>query len=181
MKRTPRKGEITILACDPSLTAWGWVVLNLKGGVLDSGCIKTAPSSKKLRIRKGDDRCRRVSEINQELLSVIEKYNVRFILSEQPHGSQSAVAAIMIGICLGVVQTLADSLHIGVEWYSEGDCKKCLLGKRSASKDETIQAIKKLYPAVPFTGTKYIDEAVADAMAVFHYAMKNSNVLRLLP
>lgn len=179
-KRKNPKGEVTVLACDPSLTAWGWIVINLKGDVLDSGCIKTAPSSKKLRIRKGDDRCRRVSEINQLLLFVIEKYNVRFILSEQPHGSQSAVVAIMIGICLGVVQTLADSLRIGVEWYSEGDCKKCLLGKRNATKGETIQAIKQLYPGIVFTGTKYIDEAVADAMAVYYYGVKNSNVLRLL-
>jgi len=178
-RKNPKK-EMTILACDPSLTAWGWVVINLKGKIIDAGCIKTAPSSKKLRIRKGDDRCRRVSEINQKLLPIIEKYNVRFILSEQPHGSQSAIAAVMIGICLGVVQTLADSLRIGIEWYSEGDCKKCLLGKRSATKEETIQAIKKYYPDMIFTGTKYVDEAVADAMAVYYYGVKNSNILRLL-
>jgi len=178
-KRKSAKEEITILACDPSLTAWGWVVLNLKGKVLDAGCIKTSPSSKKLRIRKGDDRCRRVSEINQKLLSIIERYNVHFILSEQPHGSQSAVAAVMIGICLGVLQTLADSLRIGIEWYSEGDCKKCLLGKRNASKGETIQAIKELYPDMIFIGTKYMDEAIADAAAVYHYGVENSNVLRI--
>ena len=171
----------TILSCDPSLTAWGWIVLDTEGNVIDQGCIKTAPSSKKLNIRKGDDRCRRVCEINQILLRIIKKHNVAFILSEQPHGSQSAVAAVMIGICLGIVQTLADALDIGVEWFSEGDCKKCLLGKRSAGKDETIQAIKKLYPGVPFTGTKYIDEAVADTMAVYHYGKMYSSMLRLFP
>jgi len=179
-KRESPKKEITILACDPSFTAWGWVVINLKGKIIDAGCIKTVPSDKKLRIRKGDDKCRRISEISQKLLSTIEKYNVRFILSEQPHGSQNANAAFMIGICLGIVQTLADSLHIGIEWYSEEDCKRCLLGKRSVTKDETIQAIKEHYPDVVFTGTKYVDEAVADAMAVFHCGVENSNVLRLL-
>ena len=169
----------TILTFDPSFTAWGWVALSLQEEVLACGCIKTTPSNRKLHIRKGDDRCRRVSEINQILLPLIEKYDVGFILSEQPHGSQSAVAAVMIGICLGIVQTLADSFQLGIEWVSEGDSKKCLLGKRNAIKDETIQAIKKLYPNVPFTGTKYIDEAIADAMAVYHYGKKNSNIFRI--
>jgi len=171
--------EGTILACDPSFTAWGWVVLDMQGNVIDTGCIKTKPSNKRLKIRKGDDRCRRISEINQVLLALIKKHSVVYILSEQPHGSQSAVAAVMIGICLGIIQTLADSLSIGVEWFSEGDCKKCLLGRRSASKEEVIKAIGELFPGIYFTGTKYIDEAVADAMAVYYYGKHNSNIMRL--
>jgi len=171
--------EKTILVNDPSITAWGWGVITLKGEIIDAGCIKTKPSNKKLKIRKGDDRCRRISEINQVLLELIEKYNVCFILSEQPHGSQNAMAAIMIGVCLSILQTLADTLRLGIEWYSENDCKQCLLGKRSAEKEETIQSIKKLYPDVPFKNIKYIDEAIADAMAVYHYGRNNSNILRI--
>ena len=171
--------EKTILVNDPSITAWGWGVITLKGEIKAAGCIKTTPSNKKLKIRKGDDRCRRISEINQVLLELIEKYNVCFILSEQPHGSQNAMAAIMIGVCLSILQTLADTLRLGIEWYSENDCKQCLLGKRSATKFETLVAIDLLY-TVPWVHVGYIDEAVADAMAVYHYGLKNSNILRIL-
>ena len=114
----------TVLACDPSLTAFGWAVISSDNKILARGCIQTKPSPAKLKVRKGDDRCRRITEINTILLKLIKHYNIVYIVSEQPHGSQSAVAAIMIGITLGIMQTIADTLAIGIEWYSEGDCKK---------------------------------------------------------
>jgi len=171
--------EKTILTNDPSMTAWGWAVLTPEGKVIETGCIKTAPEQKKRRIRKGDDTVRRVSEINTQLLDVIDKYNVALIISELPHGSQNASAAVMIGMVTGIVQTMGDCLDIAVEFYSEGDSKKCLLGKLSATKDETKVAIGKLYD-IPFTGIGYKDEAVADAIAVFHVASKQSPTLKMM-
>ena len=172
-----KRYQPTILAHDPSICAWGWAVLYADGTVLETGCIKTESSNKKLNIRKGDDRIRRVNEINQELLRIIDKYKIRWMVSEQPHGSQSAVAAVMIGICLGMLQTISDCKSIGLEWYSEGDCKKTLLGKRSAVKGETIAAVHNIFD-VKWTGIKYIDEAVADAISVFYCAKKTSSVLK---
>jgi len=169
--------HMKVLANDPSITAWGWAVVDQevgeKGKVLEVGCIKTSPGYKKQKIRKGDDTTRRVMEINTALLSVIYKYNIKFLLSELPHGSQSAAAAVMIGIVTGIGQTLSDALGIPIEWYSEGDSKKNLLGKLSATKDETKDAISSLYK-VPWTGVKYHDEAVADALAVYHVAINQS-------
>jgi len=169
-----------ILANDPSITGWGWAVICTKiGKVMETGCIKTAHESKKRRIRKGDDTVRRVSEICQELLKIVRKYKVELILSELPHGSQSAVAAVMIGIVTGMVQTFGDCFDIPVEWYSEGDSKKALLNKRAATKKETIDAVKKLYD-VPWTGIGYKDEAVADAMSIYHAATRSSALVRML-
>ena len=170
--------DLIILTNDPSITAWGYAVLDAQSNVLTAGCIKTEPQYKKRRIRKGDDTVRRVSEINQRLLKVIRHYKVSYILTELPHGSQNASAAVMIGIVTGVVQTLSDALELGVEWYSEMDAKKCLLGKNSATKREVLNAIVEKYDA-PWKGVKYKDEAVADALAVHHVAVKQSNVLQL--
>lgn len=170
--------NIYILANDPSICAWGYSVLDQKGNVLDFGCIKTESGGKKMRIRKSDDRTRRVHEINERLLSVIKKYNVEYIVSELPHGSQNASAAVMIGACIGILQTLADTLNIGLEWFSEGDAKKSALGKTTAEKKEMIVAMSKLYK-LNWTGTKYIDEAVADSLAIHNVASKNSPALKL--
>lgn len=171
--------RFNILTNDPSMTAWGWAVVNTSGAVLKTGCIKTEPSSKKLHIRKGDDRTRRVSEINKELLKIIDEYDVKYILSELPHGSQNASAAVMIGMVVGVLQTIADILDIGIEWYSEGDSKNHLLGKRSATKEETINKIRQIY-GKPRTGIKYMDEAIADALSIHHIAFSQSSTLRLI-
>jgi Holliday junction resolvasome RuvABC endonuclease subunit len=180
MERTIRKmSQNIILTNDPSITAWGWGVLNDQNKVLAVGCIKTSPEQKKRRIRKGDDTVRRVSEVVQQLLNIIDKHKVNFLVSELPHGSQNAQAAVMIGIVTGIVQTMSDCLGIPVEWFSEGDAKKAVLNKRSATKTEMIKAIDKLY-RVPWANTKYIDEAVADSLAVHYVASKQSSTLKMM-
>jgi len=169
----------TVMSWDPSMTAWGWAILSFEGDVIAVGCIKTAPENKKARIRKSDDRCRRITEINMQLLELIRKYDVRLIVSEIQHGSQSAVAATMLGITIGMTQTLSDCLDISIETWSEGDAKLNLLGRRSATKEDTIRAVSDRY-VVPWKKVKYHDEAVADAMAIFHVARRQSNTLKLL-
>lgn len=166
--------QLTIMTHDPSMTAWGWAVVR-SGKILATGCIKTEPNPAKLRIRKGDDTIRRAQEIIRQLLNVTEEYGVTYYLSELPHGSQNASAARMIGLVIGLVQGIADCLQIGVEWYSEADAKKALLNKKSATKGETVTAITGKYDWRP-TGIKYKDEAVADALAVYHVATLQSPV-----
>ncbi len=170
------KMEPTILVNDPSMTAWGYAVIE-QGRVIVSGCIKTEPDYKKKRIRKSDDLTRRVSEIVHCLEDIIDEHGVNYIISELPHGSQNAQAAVMIGVVVGIVQTFADLYNYPIEWYSEMDAKKALLGKKSATKAETINKIIQVYNWTP-TGTKYRDEAVADALAVYYVATQQSPVLK---
>lgn len=172
-----KRETLTILTNDPSMTAWGYAVIR-DNIVIATGCIKTSPEQKRRRIRAGDDRCRRISEINNCLLDIIKLYNVNYILSELPHGSQNASAAVMIGMTAGIVQTISDVLKIGIEWYSEEDSKKCVLKKRSATKTEMVDKIKTLYK-VKWTDVKYRDEAVADAIAIHYTACNQSPVLKL--
>jgi len=168
-----------VLANDPSVCAWGYAVLNGKGEILATGCIKTVGGGKKMRIRKGDDTIRRISEIDERLKQVIEEYHVTYMISELPHGSQNASAAVMQGSVSGIAQTISVFTGIGIEWYSEGDSKKCLLGKISAEKVETINAISKLYGDKWRTKTKYINEAVADALSIHYVASKQSSILKM--
>ncbi len=179
MKRTKQKpkNKVIVLACDPSIRGWGIAVVTAKGKVLFGDCIKTKPTDKKLRIRKGDDSIRRIEEINARLLWAIQTYKVKYIVSELPHGSQSSSAADAIGMCKGIMQTMAQTLDIPIDWFNESDAKKALLRKETATKAETINAITKEYK-VPWTGVKYKDEAVADAMAIYHVATKQSSFLQ---
>jgi len=171
--------ESTLLTFDPSITAWGWAVVTWSGDIVKTGCIKTTTEGKKRRIRKGDENTKRIAEVNHILLNLIKTYRVTYLLSELQHGSQNASAAMWQGAVTAIPQTLADTLGLGIEWYSEGDSKKCLLGKISATKKETIDAIDKIYK-VPWTGTKYIDEAVADALSIYYTASCQSSIFKLL-
>ena len=177
MKRGDSKNYI--LAFDPSITAWGWVVLEPNGKVVDFGCFKTSPENKVRKIRKGDDTVRRIGEILEHFIKVIDQYRIRLIVTEMPHGSQNASGAQMIGICLGLVASLGKMYEIPVEWYTEGECKKNALNKRSATKKEMIEAMDKFYD-VPWKGVKYHDEAVADAISIYHMARSESSILKFL-
>ncbi len=170
----------TILTNDPSITAWGWAVLTCKGKVLASGCIKTEPEHKKRRIRVSDDTSRRAGEITRKLIELVKKYNVKLILSEAPHGSQNAEAAVMIGLVNGITVALSECLNIPIEYYSEHDAKKTVLNKRSATKDEMVHAIEKLYDSVSWKNAKYINEAIADALAIHYTASQLSPLIKIL-
>lgn len=171
--------QFTILTNDPSFTGWGWAVISPNGRIRASGCIRTSPEQKKRRIRTSDDRYRRTVEIVQQLQVIIKKYDVNFLLSEAPHGSQNASAAVMIGIVTGITTTISECMGIPIEYYSEQDAKKAVLDKKAATKDDMIKAIDKLYD-VYWTKFKYVDEAVADALAIHYVATKQSQILKML-
>jgi len=112
------------------------------------------------------------------LLPIIKEYKVVYILSELPHGSQNASAAVMIGVVAGLIQTISDVLCIGIEWFSEQDAKKNLFNKKSVTKQEMIETISHIYD-VPWTDTKWRDEGIADALAIHYVASKTSSTLKL--
>lgn len=170
----------TILCCDPSLTAWGWAIVNWDGSVVKHGCIQTKPLHAKLRIRVSDDFARRVKEISHVLVNAVKKYNVNYIVCELPHGSQNAAAAKMVGMVPSMIETIGVCFDIGVEWYSEADGKKAVLGKSSGSKADMVKAIKKLFPYVVFKKHDYYNEAVADSLSIYYVASTQSNTMKLL-
>lgn len=186
MRRTtdiPR-AKPAILTCDPSLTAWGWAVLegNL---VRDHGCIKTDPEAKKRKIREGDDMVRRTRDIIQALVRVINKHNVTYIVTELPHGSQNSRGAIMIGIVMGIMESMNTLRNIPVEYYSEADAKKAVVGRISATKKQIIEAVDELYEVKWQYKTngkplEYYNEAVADSLAIYYCAECSSPTLKFM-
>jgi len=171
--------KFNILTSDPSITEWGYAVVSIDSEILEAGCIKTIPDKKKKNIRKSDDRVRRISEINQKLIGLIKKHDIKYMLAEAPHGSQSAVGAVMIGMVAGMNQTISDCLGIPIEFYSEGEVKKHLLNKRAATKQEMIDKVNDLTGYL-HDGPKYAREAVADAIGIFLTAENNSHSLKFL-
>lgn len=171
---------IRILTNDPSMTAWGWAIIDEYGHVVDSGAIKTIPTDKKLRVRKGDDNTRRITDITGVLLQIISVYRPAVIISELPHGSQSAVAALMLGFATAILQTMANTLNIPLEWYSEGDAKLAVCGKRSIEKNAMVALMHEKNPTMTVRKIKWVDQAVADSLAVYYAALNQSSLLKLL-
>ena len=171
--------SVYVLTNDPSFTAWGWSVLDQLGNVVDVGCIKTTPTDAKLRIRKGDDRVRRVGELALEIQKIIKKYNIKYLISELPHGSQNAQAAFLLGAAAAILQTISVFTGISIDWYSEADAKKSVTTEKGISKDRMVQIIAGLYD-VQWTNTKWRDRGIADSLAIYHVAKQESAVLKFI-
>lgn len=180
MKVMTPEATLNILSNDPSLTGWGWVALNKKAKILETGCIKTKTEGKKRKIRKGDENVQRVGEICAVLLQKIREHDIDYILTELPHGSQNSSGAMMIGVVIGSLRMASDILDLGIEWYTEGDAKKCVFGKQSVTKTEMVKAMTKAYGKKWVTGIKYKDEAIADALSIHYTAMRESSTLKLM-
>lgn len=177
----PHPTRKLVMTNDPSITAWGWAVVDpTNSKIISVGAIKTVPQAGKLRIRKGDDTVRRVHEINKTLLQVLKDHEIALIVSELPHGSQSAQAAQMIGIVTGIMQTIGDCMNIPVEWFSEGDAKVATTGRRSVEKDDMVRVVCKLFDSAEWKKTKWENQAIADSLAVYYVAEQESQILKML-
>ena len=79
---------------------------------------------------------------------------------------------------MGHIIIFCDSTNVGIEWFSESDAKKSVCGKASIAKDSMVSLMDKKYESFVPRGVKWIDQAVADALAVYHVAMEQSSILK---
>lgn len=156
-----------ILALDPSLTCFGWLLAHPDGTILTAGATRTQPQAKKRHIFQADDDARRTDELLACLIGLATSYKVTGIASEQPAGAQSATAAKALGISLAVVVAVARAAGpIEVRWVRAVDAKKALAGTANASKNEMVAAAVRCgVPIIPY-GPKPLREAIADAYGV---------------
>ena len=168
-----------VLCFDPSLTAWGWALVDPETDhIVDTGVVVTKPSDKKIKMSKGDDLARRYKIIVNALKPLVEQSDL--IVTEQPHGSQSYHAAVMVGAVTSMVVTLSQCLSVPVEFFTESECKSLLFGKpASISKNQTKRKISKKYK-IDWSGVDYVDFAVADALSVYNAAKVSSPLLSIL-
>lgn len=166
------------LYIDPSLSATGYAIF-YGNKIKKVGCIKTESEWKMRKTSKGVDRLRRLTYINSIIVDIMQRYNISFVASELPHGSQSAAAAVSLGLITGNIKGICDALDIPIEWYGEWMSKKAVLGKFEGTKEEMIKSIDAIYN-VHWQKAKYKNEAIADAIAIRHTALCMSPILKYL-
>lgn len=152
-----------ILALDPSLSATGWAVFDLKGKLFAKGVIKTNSKSKLKYVRNAE----RTRQLAISVSSLIVNHHVTQIYTEVPVGSKSATAVQALALAQGTVMTVATLEKIPIYGCMARTAKKFLTDDANASKDQMVEAAVTLYPEVGRIKTKYEKEAVADAVGVY--------------
>jgi Holliday junction resolvasome RuvABC endonuclease subunit len=154
-----------ILTLDVAFANCGFAVIK-DGRVIDFGTIVTEKDKRK-SVKVSDDYASRCTKFAAELKAIIQEHKIKAVVGELPSGSQSAVAAKMLGGATGVVVAVTTCFDLPVEWISEGDSKKAALGKRTAKKEEVMDWARNVFPGYSFPKTKKGFEHIADALMAY--------------
>ena len=102
------------------------------------------------------------------------------IMSEIPTGSQSAVAAVGIGVVIGVLS----ALHTPIIQVTPRDLKIAATGSPTASKQQMISWATTLYPDLPWRMHRgklaKANEHLADAIAAIRAGIETDQFKQLL-
>lgn len=175
--------ERMLLALDPSKTATGWVIYDSeKDRVIGTGCFKASMEKDKKK-----EFSRKTEIYKREQLSFVEfltklkvRYGIEKVITEYPHGSQSATASWALSMVNSTIQTFTQ-LVLGVPavTYLESDCKRANFDTNKVSKEETMEAMMEKYCPKgykPHTHhgriTKTQNEDICDALLVLNTYLK---------
>jgi len=164
------------IALDPSFTNTGYVVFDSGRKSLKAhGNIRTKNESKKRGIYVADDTARRISDITDEMVTLIEKYRPSvFYVETVSGGAKSSRAAIGLAIAKSFTTIIPRMYGIPVMWLSAGDVKKKMTGNSNASKKDVADAVRKRFPTVKWPTAKTIVEHQLDAAAVLITGIANT-------
>lgn len=182
--------KIPVLGCDPSMRNWGLAFshLDLEDGVLDTptlSLVKTAEEAKGKQVRQNSYDIEASQTLFGGILPLALSAKVIFV--EVPVGSQSAAAMKSYGMCIGILGALRAQGIPFIE-VSESEAKKTMTGRRTATKDEMIEAARIWYPKAnwPMHNGKISAgkaEHMADAIAAIHAGVRTQqfqNLMRLM-
>ena len=182
--------QIPVLGMDPSMRNWGLAFshLDLNDGVLDTptlSLVKTAEEPKGKQVRMNSYDIEAAQTLYGNILPVA--LNAKVVFVEVPVGSQSAAAMKGYGMCIGILGALRAQGIPFIE-VSESEAKVVMTGKRTAKKEEMIEAARIWYPKAnwPIHAGKISAakaEHMADAIAAIHAGVKTQqfqNLMKLL-
>ena len=166
-----------ILSCDPSLTAFGWSVIEYDPAtgyinLLDGGCISTKPVNKasQPKVLKTEWDNHRALEIADTLVKNITHYSVTKIIFENSAGSKSALAISALALVKGVLLGIVSATNLPVSFVNPKAIKKKVGGVSSTSKTIVMGIVSSKIPKfITLTAkmNKAQKEAVSDSLAVF--------------
>ena len=175
-----------VIAIDAGVANIGVAVMELVSGSWDSWrpaellLIQTEADPRKGRIRAADSDMERVKEAMRQMGEVIERHDIKRMAVELPvAGGQSAAAVKFMALASAICAHAEVRYNLFTEWYSPGECKKCVAGRWTSSKTLVANAIEAKYRAVveQFPACEQ-REHVVDALACFETALRLGNVCR---
>lgn len=167
-----------VLGLDPGFANIGIAVVRIDGDrmvpvYLD--VLRTSKSDAKRQVRASEDNFDRAKDIAATLRELAVRYDVRMLTAETMSFPRNASVAAKMAMCWGVIAALADGLELPLAQASPQEIKKAVCGNKSASKEDVVDAVRKLFPEstkllerVPASLIEHPYDALASVVACSH-------------
>lgn len=175
---------LRVVGLDPSLRNWG-----IANGTYDTESHKIAIHSlsvvhtektKRKQLRQNTQDIEAAIKLMTEVHAVVNSADVVFV--EVPVGSQSARAALGVGVCVGILGALT-YLECPFFQLTPTEIKVIATGSKTATKQEMIDWAIEQHPSAPWPTQKYrgklrivtgTAEHMADAIAAIHAGVSST-------
>lgn len=129
-------------------------------------CIKTERAGKKKAIFVAQDDVQQCQNLFTGVMEFIRQVDPTALAVELPTaGAKGARANRGMGIATGMAASVAAVTGLPVIWIYPEDSKKLVGGKKNASKDDMMNAVRNTWPQVEWPKAKNQFEHIADAAA----------------
>lgn len=191
-----------VMGFDPSMRNWGVCeghvdldTLSVEISQLEVYQAEKQSKEKKKQVRTSSIDFDRSQDIFKSVMKQVRAFKPQCLFVEMPHGSQSASAMKSYGMCIGVLGSIAQASGIPLIQVSESENKKAMELKKGATKQDMIDAVRKLHPGVNWRTRKlkgkleFVEgwnEHAADAVGAVYAGLESNefmfirNQLRLL-
>lgn len=182
--------KLYVLAIDPGLAHMGWALMRMDGRSLvpeKAGCFVTKKDTRKTLLAR-EDVVRRGLELSGDLLEIIggREDSIVAVCSEGVSQVRNASANGKLLMSWGLITFMARYLSVQLFQIAPMDVKMYIAGKKTASKDDVIKAVKRVTVGKPefdelWATTKSSDhEHIADAIAVGLAAAQRPEIQALM-
>lgn len=179
--------RISLIGIDPGFASIGIAVLLLDADyvyVTRFELLKTESETKKRKVFAVEDNVRRALEIARHLRVVVAAAHangatVAGICAEAMSFPRNSSAAAKMAMTWGIIASLSEATSIPIVQASPQRVKIDVCGSKSASKDDVIAAVEKLYPQVIEARRNIARSAWEhphDALAVAHASLDSEAV-----
>lgn len=144
-----------VLSIDQSLSCSGYCIMDENENIIECGLIKT---DKKM------DNPNRLLEIYNTILNITDKYELFAIIIEESYFAKNVSTLKSLNMVRGVIELLSAQKNIPLNILKTTECRKEVLGKGNAKKDEVYKFVSEKYKNINFE-TNDMTDAVLIATA----------------
>lgn len=176
-----------VVGIDAGFVHTGISIFNVINGKLQFHSCKsigTEKAGKKKQVRVADDDSDRVMKLIIDLDKFltdngVDANDVYCVIELPTGGAQGARANRTMGIITGAIVTFVTLKNIPVEYVSPNDVKIAVTGKKTASKDEIMDRIRKMLSKYSLPKTKTEFEHIADSIGAILHVRKYSQLYKV--